>query len=275
MPGGRLGVSSRPGGLAAVWSVTRGGLEVTLGAGAEVPAEPVVSLRMADGSEVRRLLRDVRARQVVAAVPWRAARSARGQSHYPGFYWAETTGSHVVYESRLELARLLVADFDPAVTSIAAQPFLLRAHAGGRVRRHVPDFFLVRADESALLVNVKPAARLADPQVARALEWPGRLAREHGWDYEVWSGAGPVFLANVRFLAGYRRPWLLPDGLADAVLAAFRPGDTLAALAGRTCLGCPAGTVRAGVLRLLWERRLVTDLHRRLDGDSVLEAADG
>jgi hypothetical protein len=93
----------------------RGGLEVTFGAGAEASAEPVVSLRMADGSEVRRALRDVRARQVVAAVPWRAARSARGQSHYPGFYWSATTGSHVVYESRLELARLLVADFDPAV----------------------------------------------------------------------------------------------------------------------------------------------------------------
>jgi hypothetical protein len=84
----------------------------------------------------------------------------------------------LVYENRLELTRLLLADFDPAVTAIAAQPFLLRAHAGGRVRRHVPNFFLVRADESALLVNVKPAARLADPAVAGALEWPGRLARE-------------------------------------------------------------------------------------------------
>ena len=78
----------------------------------------------------------------------------------------------------------------------------------------------------------------------------------------------------MRFLAGYRRPWLLPAGLADAVLAAFRPGDTLAALAGLTGLGYP-GTVRAAVLRLLWERRLATDLHRPLDGDSVLEAADG
>jgi len=165
-------MSPRLGCLAPVWSGMRGGLVVTDGAGAEVPAEPVVSLRMADGSEVCRLLRDVRARQVVAAVPWRAARSARGQAHYPGFYWSATTGSHVVYESRLELARLLAADFDPAVTAIAAQPFLLRAHAGGRVRRHVPDFFLVRADGSALLVNVKPAARLADPEVAG--RWSGR-----------------------------------------------------------------------------------------------------
>jgi hypothetical protein len=254
----------------------RGGLVVMGGgAGLESFAEPAVSLRMADGSEVHRPLRDVRAYQVVAAVPWRATRSARGQAHYPGYYWSATTGAHVVYESRLELARLLVADFDPAVVAIAAQPFLLRAQAGGRMRRHVPDFFVVRADQSAQLVNVKPAAQLADPEVAEALDWPGRLARDHGWDYEIWSGADPVYLANVKFLAGYRRPWLLPVGLVAAVLAAFRPGDTCAALAGRDGLGGPPGMVRAAVLRLLWEQRLVTDLHRRLDGDSVLEAADG
>jgi hypothetical protein len=82
---------------------------VTDGAAAEVLAEPGVSLRTADGGEVRGLPRDVRARQVVATVPWRTARSARGRSHYPGIYWSETTGSHAVYESRPELARLLAA----------------------------------------------------------------------------------------------------------------------------------------------------------------------
>ena len=96
------------------------------------------------------------------------------------------------------------------------------------MRRKVPDFFLVRADGSAQLVNVKPASRLADPAVAEALEWPGRLARDHGWDYEVWTGADPVHLANVRFLAGYRRPWAVPPGTADSVLAQWEPGDTLA-----------------------------------------------
>jgi hypothetical protein len=107
-------------------------------------AEPVVSLRMADGSEVHRLLRDVRERQVIAAVPWRVPRNVRGQSHFPGYYWSSTACAHVIYESRLELARLLVADFDPSVAAIAAQPFWLRTRISGRVRRHVPDFFLVR-----------------------------------------------------------------------------------------------------------------------------------
>ena len=189
-------------------------------------------------------------------------RSARGQSHYPGFYWSATTGAHVVYESRLELARLLVADFDPAVTAIAAQPFLLRALAGGRVRRHVPDFLLVRADETAQLVNVKPAGRLPIPEVAEALAWPGELAGSHGWDYEVWSGADPVVLANVRFLAGYRRPGLLPAGwpTGPGRGPAGRPRSR--ALAGRTGRAGLPGSARAAVLRLLWEREPDHDLTR-------------
>ena len=100
------------------------------------------------------------------------------------------------------------------MAALAAQPFWLRLRVGGRVRRHVPDFFLVRADESAQLVNVKPAARLADPEVAEALEWPGRLARDHGWDYEVWTGDRPG-------LPGQRA---VPGRLPAAVAGAARHG---------------------------------------------------
>jgi hypothetical protein len=240
--------------------------------GTGVP-DPLVSLRMPDGSEVCRPLRDVRAGQVAEAVPWRKARSARGQAHYPGDYWSATTGSHVVYESLLELGRLLIADFDPGVVAIAAQPFLLQAGVGGRARRHVPDIFLVHADQSATLVNVKPARRLADPGVAEALDWPGQLARGHGWGYEIWSGEDPVYLANLRFLAGYRRSWLVPGSLADEVLAGVRPGDTFTTLTGRAGRDHPPAAARAAALRLLWEQRLLTDLRRCLGGDSVLEVA--
>ena len=127
-------------------------------------------------------------------------------AHYPGYFWSATMGAHVVYESRLELARLLLADFDRHVAAIAAQPFLLRARVGGQARRHVPDFLLVHADNSVRVVNVKPAGRLADPRIAEALAWPGQLIRAQGWEHEIWSGADPVLLANLRFLAGYRRP---------------------------------------------------------------------
>jgi hypothetical protein len=175
----------------------------------------------------------VTASQIVTAAPWRTARSARGQEHYPGYYWSATTGGHVIYESRLELARLLLADFAPDVVAIAAQPFLLRAQAGGRARRHVPDFLLLHAGQTVRVVNVKPAARLADPAIAEALAWPGELFEARGWGHEIWTGAEPVFLANVRFLAGYRRPGMPPDAVTDATRDEIRPGECLGGLLDR------------------------------------------
>jgi hypothetical protein len=238
-----------------------------------MPEDAMVSLKMADGAPSSRSLWQVRARQVIEGVPWRMTRSVRGQAHFPGFFWSATMSGHVIYESRLELARLLLADFDRGVAAIAAQPFLLRAQVGGRTRRHVPDFLLVHADRSVRVVNVKPAERLADPKVAEALAWPGELFGQHGWEYEIWTGGDPVFLRNVRFLAGYRRPGMVPGPLLAEVIAAVGPGTTIGEVARGMPSGRDPGGIRAAVLRLLWEQRLVTDLHRPLDADSVLEAA--
>jgi hypothetical protein len=232
---------------------------------------PEVSLRLTDGSRARMSLRRVRARQVIEAVPWRQARSARGQAHYPGHYWSVTMDAHVIYESQLELARLVLADFDPNVTVIAAQPFLLQARVGGRARRHVPDFLLVHADGLVRVVNVKPPSRLADPQIAEALSWPGQLFEAHGWEHEIWSGTSPVLLSNLRFLAGYRQPRLLPGELLNDALAVVQAGDTIGDVISRMSGTRLPGVVKAAVLRLLWQQRLATDLHGRLDVDSVLK----
>ena len=79
-------------------------------------------------------------------------------------YWSATTAGHVIYESRLELARLLLADFDPVATAIGPAVPATCAD-GGRIRRHVPDFLLASAHRTVRVVNVKPATRLADPAV--------------------------------------------------------------------------------------------------------------
>ena len=152
---------------------------------------------MVDGSTREMPLADLSAAVVLSTVPWRSVRSHRGQRHLPGWYWSATTGGYVLYESRLELARLLLGDFDSDVVGIAAQPLLVR----DADRRHVPDFLLARADGSVLVVNVKPADRLDKEEIAEALAWAGRVFAERGWEHEVWSGANAQLLANVRFLA--------------------------------------------------------------------------
>ena len=145
-------------------------------------------------------------------VPWRTFRWYKGQRHYSGMYWSATMRDHVIYESRLELSRLIFADFDRAVHRILAQPFLLKAKAGGKIRKHVPDYFLV-TDHGPVVVDVKPEHLLAKPTVAYTFAWTRRLVEARGWQYEVWSGARSPELENLRFLAGYRRPWLFDAAL--------------------------------------------------------------
>jgi hypothetical protein len=211
-------------------------------------------------------LAELTAAVVFSAVPWRVVRSHRGQRHLPGWYWSATTGGHVVYESRLELARLLLADFDPDVVGIAAQPFLVR----DADRRHVPDLLLRRADESVVIVNVKPAERMNDERIADTLAWAGSLFAERGWEHEVWSGADPQLLANVRFLAGYRRAWLTER--ATGVEVTWPAGTVLTIAAAEAALR-DAGMVdpRPVVLHQLWSGRLRADLYAALASDSDVE----
>ncbi|MGY0069660.1 TnsA-like heteromeric transposase endonuclease subunit [Streptomyces sp. QTS137] len=152
------------------------------------------SIRYEDDSVCSVELGQLRRGSFDGSVPWRRVRSAKGHKHHPGEYASATTRGPVVHESRLELARLLLADFDAQVAWIYAQPCRLRAPVGGRWRLHVPDFLLVLADGNVRVVNVKPADRLLDPKIAEALAWPRELLEGRGWQYEVWSGADPVLL---------------------------------------------------------------------------------
>ncbi|MDT4990862.1 MAG: hypothetical protein QOH97_754 [Actinoplanes sp.] len=111
-------------------------------------------------------LSQLRVELFVGSVPWRRWRSHPGQTHLSGSFWAATTGGHVIYESRLELARLLLADFDLTITAIWAQSCRMQAVVDGKQRHHVPDFLFASPAGEITVVNVKPAGRLADPKVA-------------------------------------------------------------------------------------------------------------
>jgi hypothetical protein len=65
-------------------------------------------------------------------VPWRTFRWYKGQRHYSGAFWSATMQDHVIYESRLELARLIFADFDRSVQRILAHGPAFPAEGEGR-----------------------------------------------------------------------------------------------------------------------------------------------
>jgi hypothetical protein len=230
-----------------------------------------VKFRDSGGEATHSDLANVAPADLATGRPWRTFRWHRGQAHFSGWYWAATMRQHVVYESRFELARLMLADFDPRIVSIAAQPFCLTASVKGKERTHVPDFLLLDGDGAVSVVNVKPEHRLADPKVADSLGWAGAVFAERGWQHEIWSGAPAVQLSNVRMLAAYRDlarvDMTLVAELADALVRPVSLGEVERAWPSRD------GLTRAAALHLVWRGLLRMDLSVPLSSETMPERA--
>lgn len=206
---------------------------------------------------------------LVGLLPIRSLTWYSGQRSFPGWYWSTTMRAHVQYDSRFELARLLMADFDPSVEEIVAQPFQLveRQHSVV-LRRQIPDFLLVHADRTATVVNVKTPEALADERVRSTFDWVTAALATRGWRHEVWSGVDPVVLANVRFLAGFRRPHYRHDLLA--AVARESPGHPVADVAGVLGEGCDPRGILPAVFHLLWRHVVYAALDEPLSAATVL-----
>jgi len=237
-------------------------------------ADGEVVFRGADnGDEVVRPFASTSVEMLANSLPWRTFRWYYGQRHYSGTYWSATQQAHVIYESRLELTRLLFADFDRSVKCIVAQPFLLRAEVDGQLRRHVPDYLLL-TEHGPIVVDVKPASRLAVPKVRFTFEWTRRLAQSRGWRYQVWSEPDAVELANIRFLAGYRREWLFDQHNLAALRDSATSGMTFAEIVrctSESTSAVSAYAARAGLLHLLWRQEFVVDVSQKLKSSSIIE----
>jgi hypothetical protein len=159
------------------------------------------SYKAPDGSLISGQWESLDAEAVAAGRPWRTFPWYLGQKNYAGWYWCATQSAHVGYESRLELSRLMLADFDPMARRIVSQPFQLRGMVGGERIRRVPDY-LVCTDSGPLVIDVKPFRALQEPDVAHLLDVTRHVIESRGWRYEIASEPAKVEFTNVRFLAG-------------------------------------------------------------------------
>jgi hypothetical protein len=233
----------------------------------------VVSYRPAAGGERCVPAERVSSAAVFDAIPWRTFRWYAGQRHYSGTWWSSTMRDHVIYESRLELSRLVLADFDPAVRRIVAQPFMVTATVRKQSRRHILDYLWDTVD-GPIVVDVVRTERLEQPDVALLCQWTRAFVESLSWDYQILSEPPLTRLDNVRFLAGYRRDWLINTHVLREMRS--RIGD----LAGLTIeeaeaefVAHPHPLVRAALMHLLWCHELIVDLDKPLRPKTVLEVA--
>lgn len=230
-------------------------------------SNPTISVRRADGTEHECGVRNTSDQLLRDARPWRNFRWYFGQKHYSGDYWAATMRAFVKYESRLELTRLLFADFDRDVSHIVSQPFLMRAVVEGKARKHVPDYLLF-GRTGVTVVDVKPRSRLEDPAVAATFSWVRQVVEDRGWVFEIATEPDPIRLANVRFLAGFRNPTGISAALLEELDTRTVSGRTLAEAVA--LVESPAPCVRAAIFHMLWRHDVSVDLTRPLSSRTVL-----
>jgi hypothetical protein len=201
--------------------------------------------------------------------PVRSFPSYQGQRNYPGWYWSATMGRRVGFESWVERDHLVALDFDPAVTAVASQPFWLLWRAGGKVRRHAPDFFARLDGGGALVVDSRPLDRIGERD-REAFAAAGAACAVLGWRYAVQGSAGPVQAANLRWLAGYRHPRCHDEPAASRLREAFAEPRQL--IDGVEMAGDPLGTLPV-LFHLMWRHELAADLSVVLSHRSVVRTA--
>ena len=152
---------------------------------------------------------------------------------------------------------LQLLDFDPHVVAVAAQPFALIVESGKKRKRYVPDFFVRLSSGAGRVIEVKPPRSADKPEVRRRLQIVAKACARVGWDYEVATEPNPVLMANVGWLAGFRRRPEMLEELAEPLLEAANNGmefDKLIQQCDHQALARPV------VFHLLWNHALSTDL---------------
>ncbi|WP_426985774.1 TnsA-like heteromeric transposase endonuclease subunit [Pseudarthrobacter sp. Y6] len=199
--------------------------------------------------------------------PIRSPAAFKGQRNFAGLWWCGTNGRHVGFESWCERDHLMSLDFDPDVIGISSQPFRIALPAPLPQHSHVPDYFVRRGDGSAVVLDVRPDTRVkpADQDVFQATEG---LCTGVGWSYQRLGALPSVYLANLRWLAGYRHPRCSREPVATLLTDILSNGPaTLRDLTAAA--GDPVTTVPT-LFHLLWRHKICTDLHDRPLGKDTL-----
>ena len=169
------------------------------------------------------------------------------------------------------LDRLWLADFDPTVSWIAAQPMWIVGRDGDAIRRHAPDLLLSRRGCAPLVVDVKPALFVARPKAKEVFAWTARICAARGLLYEVWTGDDVVRLSNIRMLAaGRRMRGRVSEELLHALARAARTGMTIDDIARRVRNEVDGQQIRLAILAMLWEGAWAVRMDTPLNGASIV-----
>lgn len=231
--------------------------------GGSAAADPViqaVQVSWVDAGERRQVAGLESAGEVAFedGAPVREFPSYRRQRYFPGMWWSATTGRHVGYESWLERDHAMMLDFDREVVGLSSQPFTLTwRDRDGKASSHTPDYFARLAGGAAVVVDVRPAARVKPADAVKFQVTAAVCAAVEGWSFRLVHELDPVLVANVTWLSGYRHPRHDHPQLGGLLREVFTGGEML--LAGAQKAGDPIRCLPV-LFHLLWRGDLSADV---------------
>lgn len=206
------------------------------------------------------------------ALPVRSFPSFKGQKNFTGLYWAETSHSPVGYESWVERDAAMALDFDPAVIGLSSQPFRLSWLDEHRRHEHIPDYFARLADDTGVVVDVRPHA-LVDQAAAEVFAITAQACEAVGWQFRHVGALDTAYAANLRWLARYRHRRCHREEMASRLLEVF--ADPLPLFVGAERVGDRLAVLPV-LYHLMWQHVLVVDLTAGpLGADSMVRITDG
>lgn len=119
----------------------------------------------------------------------------------------------------------MLLDHDPDVVGLSSQTFTLTWRPGGRRVSHTPDYFARLSDGSALIVDVRPVARVKPSDTAKFAATAAACEVLGGWSFRLVHEVDPVLAGNLRWLAGFRHPRYRCPTLAPHLGKVFGGGE--------------------------------------------------
>lgn len=212
-----------------------------------------------------RMDQGTRARRVITRSPTRTV------GRFPSLKAART----IHWESQLERDFVYLLELDPMVLSYREQPETVTLQVDGTPRRYTPDF-LVRTAAVMVVYEVKPADKVATPEVAALMACAAEHYAGRGMRYRVVTENEirvQPYLNNVMLALRYQRHPVTPD-VVD-VVRQLLGSQTLSIGALADCLA-DARAGMAEVLALLATHWLEADLAARpLSRDTLVRLPGG
>ena len=237
-----------------------------------------VLYRTADGKTLHQVGPEVMVAFPVAELhPVREVNNRHGQQHRIGWYVSRKAGRPLKFESMLERLRMMFLDFDPSVTTFAAQPFTLQwegvKDGQSRLYGYTPDLLIVRPGQGRTVEDVKPEQFRNSKKNLPAFEAARDALPPVGLKFALWSPPSAVVTYNVRYLAGYRRTPLSTPSISRDLLAQLADGPLPLRTLAQETTGHEMLT-RPVIYHLMWIHRLRADLTRPLSHATLIHRAE-